>query len=213
MSIAKKIHLRENEQILSVVERYALTYFWKYSVGLTILFADSFFMFKLLSFSWWGDVIFALGMLAGLFIIFRVWFYNHVNIFIITSERIVDVQRSSLFDEVVTSVSYTDIKDISIRKKGVFANVFGYGNIIIQTNSEHFVLDVSAVRDPQKVHNIIVQADEKYRQNRHLASTRAVYENFIKLIPNLSAEDLAAVLELTRIQLEKVGGKDGGSLI
>lgn len=207
MSIAKKIHLRENEQILSVVERYALTYFWKYPVGLIILFADSFFMFKLLSFSWWGDVIFVLAMLIGLFIIFRVWFYNHVNIFIITSERIVDVQRSSLFDEVVTSVGYADIKDIAVRKKGVFANVFGYGNIIIQTNSEHFVLDISAVRDPQKIHNTIVQADEKYKQNRHLANTRAVYENFIKSIPNLSAEDLAAVLELTRVQLEKLNEK------
>lgn len=207
MSLAKKIHLRESEKILSIVERYALTYFWKYLIGLMFLFASSFFMFKLLSLSWWGDVIFALGMFIGLLIIWRVWFYNHANIFIITSERVVDVQRSGLFDEVVTSVSYSDIKDISTRKKGVFANIFGYGNIIIQTSSEHFVLDISAVRSPQKVHNILAQADEKFRQNTRLSDTKAVYENFIRAIQSLSAEDLAAVQELIRIRLEKIGEK------
>jgi len=203
MSLSKKIHLRESEQIVSAIQRYSLTYLWKYFLGLIFLFVASFFMFRLFAYGWWGYVLYGLGMFIGLFIIWRTWFFNKTNIFVITSERVVDIQRTSWFDETISSVGYIDVKDISVRKKGVLASIFNYGNLIIQTKSQQFVLDIPGVRNPQKIQAVLAEADEKHRQNRRVANRDAIYNNFKKIISELPVEELRSVHELIRIQLEK----------
>lgn len=203
MSLSKKIHLREGEQILSVFQRYTLTFFWKYLVGLIFLFVSSFFMFRLFSYGWWGYSLYGLGMIIGLFVIWRTWFFGRANIFVVTNERVVDIQRISWFDETVSSVGYFDIKDISFRRKGVLANIFNYGNLIIQTKSQQFVLEIAGLRSPQRVQAMLLEIDEKYRENRRVANREAIYNNFIKIVSDLPVEELRSIHELIRIQLEK----------
>jgi hypothetical protein len=207
MNLARKIHLREGESIIASAQRFWITLIWWYVLGLLFWFASFFFMFRLFTFGWWGYALFGLGIFIGLFIIFRTWFFSSHNIFIITGERVVDISRQGWFDEIVSSVSLNDIHDATIRKKGMCASMFNYGNLSVETRSRQFVVEAEKIKNPQKMQVMILEAEEKYRQSRRLSNIQAVYHSFIKIIPDIADNDLLSVHELIRIRLEE---KDGG---
>lgn len=201
MSVAKKINLKDNEKIISLVRPYVLSYMWKYLVGLVFLFTSSFFMFRLFFYGWWGDVIYALGMLIGLYIIFRAWFFNHKNTLVLTSMRVVDLHRVGLFDEIMSSVSYLDIKDVVIRKKGIWQSLFNFGGLAISAKNEQLVLEVLNIYNPSQVQSVLSDLEQQYKQDIKLVNTSAIYNNFIKIIPNLPDGDLQEVKRLIDEQL------------
>jgi len=213
MNLARKIHLREGESIIASAQRFWLTLIWKYILGLLFWFASFFFMFRLFAFGWWGYALFGLGIFIGLFIICRTWFFSSHNIFIITSERVVDISRQGWFDEVVSSVSLNDIHDASVRKKGMCAGIFNYGNLCVETRSKQFVVEEEKIKNPQKMQALILEAEEKYRQSRRLSNIQAVYHSFIKIIPEIADNDLLSVHELIRIRLEEQGGGPGNEVV
>lgn len=204
MSLSKKINLREGERVIQIERRYGLSDWWKYGLGLVFLALPSFFMFQLFWQGWWGYVIYTLGILLGLYIIFRVWFFNHFNLFVLTSERIVDVHRVGWFDQIISSISHKDIKDISVRKKGFLANVFNYGSVIVRSQSDQFFLDIIKIHHPQELQTVLIEVGEQYRQNRQLLNTKTIYRNFIKIIPDLSDEQLKTVSQLIMNEFEEV---------
>jgi len=209
VSLAKKIHLREGEEIIAIVRRYLLVYLWRYFLGLAILFLTAFFMFWLFSRGWWGEVLFGLGIFIGLLIIFSTWFFRRHNILAVTTERVVDVQRSGWFDEEISSIGFLEIKDIAVRKHGVLAMIFNYGQLTILPKSQQFVLEVDALYRPQRLQSLLLEKSQIYRSNRRVATAETIYNNFLKIIPELSDQELEKVLALTTEQLE-INDEAGG---
>jgi hypothetical protein len=204
MNIAKKIHLRENEEILEILRRHSLTCFHIYAFGLFLMVAASFFATWLLAQGWWGVALYSLIMFCGFYIIFRTWFFARVNVLAITSERVVDIARTGWLDETVSSVGYTDIIDVSFRKSGIFASLLNYGDIFLQTKSKMFILEVTKIRQPQKVASFILEQIEFFRGDRRELSIEEVYRKFIKIIPDLSDEELEQVDQIIHEQWEEI---------
>ena len=201
MSLAKKIQLKEDEKIITVVQPHLLSYVWKYCFGLIFLFVFSFFMFRLFSYGWWGDAVYGLGMVVGFYIIFRVWFLTHQNVLVIASARVVDMHRLGWFDEIISSVSYLDIKDVVVRKKGIAQSLFNFGGIAIQTKSQQFVLEILNIGNPSKHQLSLSEISQQYKQNIKIANMQVIYNNFIKIIPDLTDGDLAEARALIDEQL------------
>ena len=208
MSLAKKISLRERiflsigeEKIITIIRPYLITYGWKYFVGLAFLFVSSFFMFRLFFYGWWGYIVYGLGMFLGIYIILRAWFMANKNILVITSERVADIHRLGWWDEIISSVNYLDIKDVVVRKKGIGQNLFDFGGLAIATKSQQFILEILNIRHPQKIQTLLADLAQQYRQDRKVASTRVIYENFIKIIPDLPDADLARAQKLIHEQI------------
>lgn len=201
MSIAKKIHLKDDEKIISVIAPHVVAYAWKYLLGLVFLFASSFFMFRLFFYGWWGNIIYGTGMFLGVYIILRTWFLNHVNVLVITSDRVVDIHRLGWFDEIISSVSYLDVKDIVVRKRGIAQSLFNFGGIAIQTKSQQFVLEILNIASPSKTQLLLSDISQQYKQNIKVANMKVIYNNFIKIIPDLPDSDLAEVQRLIDEQL------------
>ena len=68
MSIEKKINLHSAEEVIQVVRRHGVVYFWHYLLGLGIMIVKSFLMFWLFAQGWWGYAVFIAGMILGIFI-------------------------------------------------------------------------------------------------------------------------------------------------
>ena len=203
MSLTNKINLHEDEEIVHIIRRYFLTYAWVYIFGLTILFVSAFFMFWLLNQGLWGEIVFGLGIFIGLFTIFRTWFFNHFNILIVTSERVVDISRLSWFDEVISSAKFNEVKDIFIRRRGIAANMFNYGTITLETKNQGVILELSQVHQPQKIQSLIVESIENFRMTRKLSSRQSLYDGFVKVIPQLDEAELCLVRDLIDERLEE----------
>ena len=201
MSLEKKIHLKEDEKIITAIKPVAITYAWKYLFGLAFLFASSFFMFRLFGYGWGGNVVYGLGMFLGFYIILRAWFMNHWNVLVVTSDRVVDIHRLGWFDEIVSSVSYLDIKDVVVRKKGIAQSLFNFGGIAVQTKSQQFILEILNISNPAKTQLLLVDISQQYKQDIKVANTRVIYNNFIKIIPDLIDGDLKEARKLIDEQL------------
>ncbi len=209
MSLAKKIQLKDGERIIAVVQPHVLTSVWKYFFGLAFLFAASFFMFRLFLYGWWGDVIYGLGMFFGVYIILRTWFIRHANVFVITTDRIVDVHRLGWFEEIISAVSHLDIKDIAVCKKGIAQSLLNFGGLAIQTKSQQFILEILNISNPAQVQLLLTDVGQQYKQDIKVANSQVIYNNFVRIIPDLPDGDLQEVQRLIGEQLgPEASGED-----
>lgn len=202
MNLAKKINLKQNEEVVAILKQVAITYVWRYLFGLIFLFTASFFMFRLFDYGWWGSALYGLGMFLGLYIILRAWFMRNANIFVVTSDRVVDVHRVGWFEEVISAITYTDIKDVSIRKKGIGQSLFNFGSLVIATKYERLLLEIINISHPAKIQLLLAEIGQHYKQNINLSNPRAIYSSFIKIIPTLTDNDLKEAQKLIDEQLK-----------
>lgn len=201
MSLVSKIHLADNEDIVDVIRRYGPTLFWHYFFAMVIMLSTAFFMFWLLAAGWWGYMIFISAMLFGAFIIFRAWFFNSKNLMVITTRRIVDVNRLGWLEEIVSSVGLADVKDVFYRKKGLGAGLLDYGDLTVETKSQQTILTMEKVRWPQKWQALITKTLDNFKDVRRLSNRQLIYAAFIKIVHDLSEAEISEIKRLLENRL------------
>ncbi len=80
------------------------------------------------------------------------WFYN---IFILTDERIIDVDFLNLFSRVISDAKIDHIQDINSEMSGVWQTFFNFGTVFIQTAGEKPQFTFQNIPQPDKVVEII----------------------------------------------------------
>ncbi len=83
---------------------------------------------------------------------FMGWFFN---IYIITDERIVDVDFLNIFFRRISTTKIEEIQDVSVTSSGAMETFFGYGNVFIQTAAEVSQFEFLAVPRPDVVGKIL----------------------------------------------------------
>ena len=83
---------------------------------------------------------------------FLKWFYN---VYILTDERVIDVDFMSLAQKNITSAKIDHIEDVTSESIGFSSTFFDYGTILIQTAAAAQELTFEAVPKPAKVTAII----------------------------------------------------------
>jgi hypothetical protein len=72
--------------------------------------------------------------------IFFVWIDYYFDVWVITNERIINIEQKSLFTRVISEVTLTRIQDVTAAIEGFFPTLFDFGDIMVQTAGEekHF---------------------------------------------------------------------------
>lgn len=83
---------------------------------------------------------------------FMGWFFN---IYIITDERIVDVDFANIFFRKVSTAKIEEIQDVNITSKGALETFFGYGSVFIQTAAETPEFEFLSVPKPDLIGKIL----------------------------------------------------------
>lgn len=83
---------------------------------------------------------------------FITWFFN---VYIITDERIVDIDFYNLIYKEVSDANLDRIEDVSYKMGGVVRTLFNYGDVLIQTAAEVTNFDFLAVPYPDKVAKVL----------------------------------------------------------
>ncbi len=88
-------------------------------------------------------------VIAGFALVnFLHWFFN---IYIVTNERVIDIDFQYLLFKRFSQAELERIQDISYTAGGIIATVFNYGNVYVQTAGEMPNLEFLAVPRPDKV--------------------------------------------------------------
>lgn len=102
-----------------------------------------------------------LGTFTYAFINFLYWYFN---VYIVTDERIVDVDWYSIIYHKTSSTRIAKIQDVSATRIGVFAGIFDYGNVNIQTAAEEENFEFTSVPHPELIKNKIDELMEVEEQ-------------------------------------------------
>jgi len=105
-------------------------------------------------------IIWYLFVFAYAFEKFVLWYYN---VYIVTDERVIDVDFPSLLYRDITEAMLDRIEEINNRKGGYLRSLFDFGDVLVQTAGAIPEIRFEDVPDPEKVTHIIydlVQAEE-----------------------------------------------------
>lgn len=79
---------------------------------------------------------------------FLSWYFD---LFIITNERVVDIEFNNLLNKHFAEADLSAIQDVSSSVRGVFGTFFNYGSVLIQTASEVNQITFENVANPEKI--------------------------------------------------------------
>lgn len=100
---------------------------------------------------------------------FLSWFFNA---YIVTDERLVDIDFNGLLYRDLSVVKIANVEEINFTQIGSFSAIFDYGDVHIQTAAEKRELTFDRVPHPGKVTEILFQLIEEEEQEQLEGRTR-----------------------------------------
>ncbi len=141
---------REGEEVIYVFRRHIMTsvkgFLWLVvltGVGLIPMFiwpgnGQMFFVWL---------IFLGVGILGAAYS-WMLWYFSY---YIVTDERLRQTRQKGLFKKSVVDLELSSIQNMSFGVNGVFATMFDYGSILIQTEAGDLV--ISMVSHPETVYN------------------------------------------------------------
>lgn len=83
------------------------------------------------------------------------------NVVIVTSEKIAQVLYRNIFDRKISQLSVGDVQDVTVSQKGLFARLFNYGTLVIETAGEQSNYTFTFTPNPYQAAKIIVGSHEQ----------------------------------------------------
>ncbi len=112
-------------------------------------------------------VVFLMGLLIGSFLLWYRYEDWRNDIYQLTDDRIVDIERLPLgLREERREASLAMIQDIRYEIPGVVANLLGYGNVVIQTAAREASFSFDWVHQPRRVQEEIFARMDAFRERQ-----------------------------------------------
>ncbi len=83
------------------------------------------------------------------------------NVVLVTSEKIAQLLYTSLFDRKISQLSIGDVQDVSVQQKGIFARLFNYGTLVVETAGEQNNYVFTYTPKPYETSKSIVNSHEE----------------------------------------------------
>lgn len=88
---------------------------------------------------------------------YRSWIDYYLDIWVITSERIVNIEQQGLFSREISSFRLFRIQDVSADVKGLLSTFFHFGDVHVQTAGAESNFIFKQVPDPYRVTKKIME--------------------------------------------------------
>lgn len=153
-------NVKEGEDLVAIVRPYWLTMVLPLGLSVLLLLLDVFFFAWFLQFGSWGFSAFSFLFLFSILWVVRTWIVWSLNAFVITTERIIDVDQKGFFHRTVSEAALVNIQDVSFAISGPWQTLFQYGTVIIQTAGAKNNLELEGVRHPEQVQERITKVQQ-----------------------------------------------------
>lgn len=149
---------RENEKILMVIRKHPVVYIR--IIVVSVIFVGmplvAFYLFLIKGHLSVESNIVNIGMalFACLYALYGMLFTcmammdEQFDLFILTSDRLIDITQVSMLKNTVSDTPLKHIQDTTSSISGLFQTFLNYGNIIVQTAGKSAVFNIDRVPDP-----------------------------------------------------------------
>lgn len=90
-------------------------------------------------------------------IFFVAWTNYYLDVLIVTTKRVVDIEQIGLFARDQAELRIENIQDIKIEVIGILASLLNFGNIHIQTAGVNKEFIIKNIHNPQGVKDVIMK--------------------------------------------------------
>ena len=127
--------------------------------------------------SWEGLLVLALSTYYLFFWLFfaYAWVDYYLDLWIITDERIVNIEQLGLFNRVISEQSLLRVQDVTSEVKGIFPTFLDYGHVFVQTAGEKERFVFAQVPSPDLVKKVVLQANEEAMKRSGIAPSVAAH--------------------------------------
>lgn len=157
---------REGEEILHIAHSHPWTVA-KPMLIILILAIAPVISFILAGASWitaW--VIFGFLAIALPYAV-NAWFVWWNNIYILTDQRLIDIDQLSMFHRRISEAPLEMIQDIHFETRGPIGTILNFGTVEVQTASDRPAIKLENIENPYDIQQKILQQADKKRP--HLA--------------------------------------------
>ena len=148
------------EKIVMLLRRHPINFFKSFILYLFLAVLPlvvNYFINNYYPINLTGDMVLNVKMLLCLYYLFvvtffyRAWLDHYLDIWIITSERVVDIEQNGLFSRSIATQKLYRIQDVTTEVKGIIPTFLNYGNVYVQTAGAKQNFIFKKVHDPDKV--------------------------------------------------------------
>lgn len=112
----------------------------------------------------------AVAIMASAYYLF-IWLFfffsfidYYLDVWIITNERIIDVEQRGFFSRTISEQRLYRVQDVTSEVHGFFPTIFKYGNVFVQTAGIKQRFFFHEVPHPEKVRDTIIKLIEKNKK-------------------------------------------------
>ncbi len=134
---------------LLLISTIPIVYFIFQSLFPTLFFNEIFFTCSVLFAS-----IYYLGILLFFYEQFIIFY---LDMWVVTNDRIVDVEQLGLFSRTISELDLFRIQDVTTDVHGLFATVFNYGTVTVKTASNNVHIVFKNIYRPNKIREDLIQ--------------------------------------------------------
>lgn len=101
-----------------------------------------------------------LAILEGLAMLLGAYLYRS-NVVFITNQKIAQVLYLTVFNRKISQLNVGDVQDVTVTQRGLFAHLFSYGTLVIETAGEQQNYTFTFVPSPYNAAKTIIAVHEK----------------------------------------------------
>ncbi|MCB9799095.1 PH domain-containing protein [Candidatus Nomurabacteria bacterium] len=174
MDIPSLIKKKPYEKVLYVLRRHPFTFLGNLALFLVMLIAP--LVLILISKGLYptlldNEVVYAAGILLGsiyyltTYLIFFIHFVDYyLDLWIVTNDRIIDIEQLGLFSRTISELDLFRIQDVTSDIKGFFPTMFNYGDLTIKTASSNIHIVFRNIADPNNIREHLIKLSDEDRR-------------------------------------------------
>jgi uncharacterized membrane protein YdbT with pleckstrin-like domain len=92
---------------------------------------------------------------------FLIWVDYYFDIWVITSQRIINIEQKGMFSRKVSELNYSKIQDVTTEVHGFIPTILNFGDVEVQTAGEEENFIFRTVSDPYEIKNLIISMNKR----------------------------------------------------
>lgn len=149
------IDLHPTEEIIALIRRSPFMYAWGFVIGVLWTVLSLVLFFPLIHLGWFGWCLLIFGFLSGCWYLTGIWRRWHETVFLVTSERIVDIDRSHWRRRFIYEWNVADLVSAKVESEGLLLRLFGLKTVHIMMKNPKMRIECHGIRHAENVKQLL----------------------------------------------------------
>lgn len=180
------IILNEDESLIKIIRQPGTKLFISLIIPIILIILPFFFLYPLFSKGQWGMIAFFSSLTVGLIWLLRntlIWSWQTLTI---TNQRVIDIDQTGIFHQIVSDIPLSKIQDVFYEVKGLTQTITHTGNINIVLNDNKTKIEAIGIAQPRKIQQLILQLKAETLKDK-LDATQLSAEELVNLVKKIKA--------------------------